>query len=122
MRWGRIRVQCHITLRQLEILLLVIEQSSFRKAAAALGLSPVAVGEHIRALEDRLRVSLFHRRSLAASAGAGPMGRCRHRDGRCARPRPRRLPRPAAERGVLARRGGPPAVRPGPGPGPRHVG
>lgn len=57
-----IRVQCHITLRQLEILLLVIEQSSFRKAAASLGLSPVAVGEHIRALEDRLRVSLFHRR------------------------------------------------------------
>jgi len=55
-------VQCHITLRQLEILLLVIEHSSFRKAAAALGLSPVAVGEHIRALEDRLRVSLFHRR------------------------------------------------------------
>lgn len=61
-RLGMNRVQCHITLRQLEILLLVIEQSSFRKAAASLGLSPVAVGEHIRALEDRLRVSLFHRR------------------------------------------------------------
>ena len=59
---GMIAVQCHITLRQLEILLQVIEHSSFRKAAASLGLSPVAVGDHVRALEDRLRVTLFHRR------------------------------------------------------------
>jgi len=52
-----------ITLRQLEIFLSVIEHGSFRRASGFLGMSAVAVSEHIRALETRLRTELFDRRS-----------------------------------------------------------
>lgn len=55
-----------ITLRQLEIFLSVVEHGSFRRASGFLGMSAVAVSEHIRTLETRLRVELFDRRSGGA--------------------------------------------------------
>ena len=41
--------------------LAVSRAKNFRKAAAALGISPVAVGTTIRQLEERLEAKLFHR-------------------------------------------------------------
>lgn len=53
----------HLTLRQLEIFLRVVELGSFRRAGETLNLSPVVVGEHMRTLEGRLGGPLFLRRS-----------------------------------------------------------
>lgn len=53
----------HLTLRQLEIFLAVVELGSFRRAGESLNLAPVVVGEHIRTLEGRLNGALFERRS-----------------------------------------------------------
>jgi DNA-binding transcriptional LysR family regulator len=50
-----------LTLRQLEIFAQVVEHGSFRKCAEHLGVSQVSVSEHVRELENRLGVSLFHR-------------------------------------------------------------
>ncbi|MBN8832203.1 MAG: LysR family transcriptional regulator [Sphingomonadales bacterium] len=49
------------TLRQLEALDTIAREGSFRAAARALGVSQVAVSDHIRQLETRLGVSLFER-------------------------------------------------------------
>ena len=49
------------TLRQLETLDTIAREGSFRAAARALGVSQVAVSDHIRQLEARLNVSLFDR-------------------------------------------------------------
>lgn len=54
-----------ITLRQLEVLVEVVRAGSFRQCGVHLGMSAVAVSDHIRALEAALGVSLFHRRSGA---------------------------------------------------------
>lgn len=53
----------HLTLRQLEIFLAVVEQGSFRRAGEAMNLAPVVIGEHMRTLEGRLGGALFERRS-----------------------------------------------------------
>ncbi|MBP2171364.1 DNA-binding transcriptional LysR family regulator [Erwinia toletana] len=45
----------------------VAEESSFRRAAQRLGLSPSAVSHTIRALENRLRVRLFNRTTRSVS-------------------------------------------------------
>jgi DNA-binding transcriptional LysR family regulator len=70
--WGRgsgsIGMASRITLRQLEIFLSVVEHGSFRRASGFLGMSAVAVSEHIRALETRLRAELFDR-----SPGSSPV-------------------------------------------------
>lgn len=50
------------TLRQLEILDVVVRAGGFRAAARLLGLSQVAVSDHIRQLEARLGTALFERR------------------------------------------------------------
>lgn len=49
------------TLRQLEIFAQVVEHGSFRRCADHLGVSQVAVSEHVRELETRLGVKLFDR-------------------------------------------------------------
>ncbi len=56
-----------ITLRQFEILVEVVRQGSFRRCAEQLGMSQVAVGEHIRALETWLGAPLFERKPGAAA-------------------------------------------------------
>lgn len=53
----------HLTLRQLEIFLAVVELGSFRRAGESLNLAPVVIGEHVRTLENRLGSGLFERRS-----------------------------------------------------------
>ena len=50
----------------LEQALLVLEYGSFRKAAEVLGVKPSVVSRRIRAFEDVLGVSLFHRRTQGA--------------------------------------------------------
>ena len=49
------------TLRQLEALDTIAREGSFRAAARALGVSQVAVSDHVRQLEMRLGISLFER-------------------------------------------------------------
>jgi DNA-binding transcriptional LysR family regulator len=55
------------TLRQLEIFAEIVRAGTFRGAARALGLSQVAISDHVRQLERRLGCSLFLR-----SAGGKP--------------------------------------------------
>lgn len=50
-----------ITLRQLEVLALVVKHGSFRKCAEELNVSPVSISEHIRELEQRLQSKIFVR-------------------------------------------------------------
>lgn len=50
-----------ITIRQLEIFAAVTRNGSFRQAAESLGISPVAISEQIRLLEQRLGCDLFVR-------------------------------------------------------------
>lgn len=52
-----------ITLRQLEIFAQAVEFGSFRKCAERIGVSPVAISDHIRALEAGLGQQLFLRQS-----------------------------------------------------------
>jgi DNA-binding transcriptional LysR family regulator len=49
------------TLRQLEILEAVLADGGFRGAARRLGISQVAISDHVRQLESRLGVALFER-------------------------------------------------------------
>lgn len=51
----------HITLRQLEVFLAVIEHRSFKHYADAIDVSPVSVGGNIQSLEERLGYPLFER-------------------------------------------------------------
>jgi len=62
------------TLRQLEILTEIVRVGTFRGAARALGLSQVAVSDHIRQLERRLGCALFVR-SAGGKASLSPAGR-----------------------------------------------
>lgn len=51
-----------ITLRQLEVFVLVVRYGSFRRCAEELDISPVSVSEHIQELERRLRRKVFVRK------------------------------------------------------------
>lgn len=51
-----------LTVRQLEIFLEVVRAGSFRQCAARLDVSPISVGEHIKALEQTMETRLFDRR------------------------------------------------------------
>ena len=51
-----------ITLRQLEIFVQIVELGSFRRCADHIGISPVAISDHIASLERHLGVKLFDRR------------------------------------------------------------
>lgn len=62
------------TLRQLEIFAEVARVGTFRGAARALGLSQVAVSDHIRQLETRLGTALFVR-SAGGKPTLAPAGR-----------------------------------------------
>lgn len=55
-----------ITIRQMEIFAEVVRCGSLRRTAEVLGISQVAVSEHIRALEKALGTALFTRRAGAA--------------------------------------------------------
>ncbi|MCT9137626.1 LysR family transcriptional regulator [Streptomyces violarus] len=55
-----------ITIRQMEIFTEVVRCGSFRRTAEVLGISQVAVSEHVRALEKALGTPLFTRRAGAA--------------------------------------------------------
>ena len=61
------------TLRQLEALDAIAREGSFRAAARALGVSQVAISDHIKQLEARLGVSLFER-SRGGKAAISPAG------------------------------------------------
>ncbi|HKR17558.1 LysR family transcriptional regulator [Rhizorhapis sp.] len=50
-----------ITLRQLEVFALIMEHGSFRACARQLGVSQVAISDHVRQLEERLGHQLFKR-------------------------------------------------------------
>lgn len=50
-----------VTLRQLEIFVQVVEHGSFRLCARRIGVSQVAISDHIRQLEQRLGHALFDR-------------------------------------------------------------
>jgi molybdate transport repressor ModE-like protein len=69
------------TLRQLEALDTIAREGSFRAAARALGISQVAVSDHIKQLEVRLGVSLFHRapggKASLSEAGEAALSRAR---------------------------------------------
>ncbi len=69
------------TLRQLEALDAIAREGSFRAAARALGISQVAVSDHIKQLEARLGVSLFDRsrggKASIAPAGTAALARAR---------------------------------------------
>jgi molybdate transport repressor ModE-like protein len=60
-------------MRQLEALDMIAREGSFRAAARALGISQVAVSDHIRQLESRLGTSLFDR-SRGGKARLSPAG------------------------------------------------
>ncbi|MCF8708468.1 LysR family transcriptional regulator [Rhizorhapis sp. SPR117] len=51
----------NITLRQLEIFVQVVQHGSFRSCARQVGVSQVAISDHIRQLEERLGHALFKR-------------------------------------------------------------
>ena len=55
-----------ITLRQLEIFTQAVSHGSFRRLADHIGISQVAISEHIRELEERLGAKLFDRHSGGA--------------------------------------------------------
>lgn len=69
------------TLRQLEALDAIAREGSFRAAARALGVSQVAISDHIKQLETRLGVSLFERarggKALMSEAGNAALTRAR---------------------------------------------
>lgn len=69
------------TLRQLEALDAIAREGSFRAAARALGISQVAVSDHIKQLEARLGVSLFTRarggKATISPAGTAALARAR---------------------------------------------
>jgi molybdate transport repressor ModE-like protein len=69
------------TLRQLEALEAIAREGSFRAAARALGISQVAVSDHIKQLETRLGVSLFERsrggKASLSVAGSAALTRAR---------------------------------------------
>jgi len=69
------------TLRQLEALDMIAREGSFRAAARAIGISQVAVSDHIKQLETRLGVSLFDRsrggKASLSEAGQAALGRAR---------------------------------------------
>ncbi|MBO9668919.1 MAG: LysR family transcriptional regulator [Sphingobium sp.] len=69
------------TLRQLEALDAIAREGSFRAAARALGVSQVAISDHIKQLETRLGVSLFERarggKAAISAAGAAALARAR---------------------------------------------
>jgi molybdate transport repressor ModE-like protein len=69
------------TLRQLEALDAIAREGSFRGAARALGVSQVAISDHIKQLETRLGVSLFTRsrggKAAISPAGAAALTRAR---------------------------------------------
>jgi molybdate transport repressor ModE-like protein len=69
------------TLRQLEALDTIAREGSFRAAARALGISQVAVSDHIKQLEARLGISLFHRapggKASLSDAGEAALSRAR---------------------------------------------
>jgi molybdate transport repressor ModE-like protein len=50
-----------ITLRQLEIFAQIVEHGSFRACARQIGVSQVAISDHVRQLEERLGHPLFER-------------------------------------------------------------
>jgi len=50
-----------LSIRQLEIFVQVVEIGSFRRCADQIGISQVAVSEHVHALEKQVGVSLFER-------------------------------------------------------------
>ena len=56
-----------ITIRQLEILIQIVELGSFRRCAEHIGISQVAITDHIAALERQLGVKLFARVPGAAA-------------------------------------------------------
>lgn len=68
-------------MRQLEALDAIAREGSFRAAARALGVSQVAVSDHIRQLEARLGVSLFERsrggKASMSAAGTAALARAR---------------------------------------------
>jgi len=69
------------TLRQLEALDAIAREGSFRAAARALGVSQVAISDHIKQLETRLGVSLFERsrggKATISAAGTTALTRAR---------------------------------------------
>lgn len=69
------------TLRQLEALDAIAREGSFRAAARALGVSQVAISDHIKQLEARLGVALFARarggKATISPAGAAALARAR---------------------------------------------
>lgn len=56
-----------ITLRQLEIFAQIVEHGSFRNCARQIGVSQVAISDHVKQLEQRLGHKLFERVSGGAS-------------------------------------------------------
>jgi len=68
-------------MRQLEALDAIAREGSFRAAARSLGVSQVAVSDHIRQLEARLGVSLFERsrggKASMSAAGTAALARAR---------------------------------------------
>jgi DNA-binding transcriptional LysR family regulator len=56
-----------LTLRQLEVFTQVVELGSFRRCAEHIGISQVAVSEHVQALERRLGQPLFERHGGSAA-------------------------------------------------------
>lgn len=69
------------TLRQLEALDAIAREGSFRAAARALGVSQVAISDHIKQLETRLGADLFDRarggKATMSAAGAAALTRAR---------------------------------------------
>jgi molybdate transport repressor ModE-like protein len=69
------------TLRQLEALDAIAREGSFRAAARALGVSQVAISDHIKQLETRLGVALFDRarggKATMSAAGVAALTRAR---------------------------------------------
>jgi len=68
------------SVRQLECLVAVAEHGSFRKAAAALGISQPALSAQVQAVEDLLTVQVFERDRravLVTPAGEDVVGRAR---------------------------------------------
>jgi len=69
------------TLRQLEALDAIAREGSFRAAARALGVSQVAISDHIKQLEARLGVDLFDRsrggKAAMSAAGNAALTRAR---------------------------------------------
>ena len=57
-----------------------VEAGSFRKASGSLGMTAQMVGAHVRSLEDRLGIRLFHRTTRCSAPTDGGLlfhGRCK---------------------------------------------